>query len=151
MLLNVETYCFLNVETWIGLGWETYFTKNTASRPFAGGLRITVCHFKFWWISREFPNLAGDTFLFSMDVSLYLYYFVILYQKIVLVSHSGLDFHRRYYILNRRLYLNLPYLYSLQVCVTTIISTISWGWRLFNISTPYWVQRVLVLYKNTSI
>ena len=48
-----------------------------------------------------------------MDVSLYLYYFVILYQKIVLVSHSGLDFHRRYDTINRRLYRNLPYLYCI--------------------------------------
>ena len=77
MLLNVEKL------DWVGLG-DVFHTKNTASRPFAGGLRMSSDLFKFESRSRESPNLAGDTgdtFLFSMDVSLYLYYLVILYQK----------------------------------------------------------------------
>ena len=40
MLLNVEKL------DWVGLG-DVFHTKNTASRPFAGGLRNTVCHYKF--------------------------------------------------------------------------------------------------------
>ena len=88
---------------WIGLGWETYFTQKIQRVDLlqvAYVCRLTFL-IKFESRSRESPNLAGDagdTFLFSMDVSLYLYYFVILYQKIVLISHSDLDFHRRYYL-----------------------------------------------------